>query len=288
MCEVDIKLYLRKAKLLMSCRNNILSDTRIVHYLVNQSNIVDIDIEKNKLSVDEKRHILTRNTPDMNLSDNECDKIVEAERFFPLLCKLYSCKEYKNKDILFFTEPETVLKDVILEFQKKDQGKYCALALLVLFQDDLCPNDLLENEDTVNKFKHKLKLYGLTETISPSAIGDNLNSLKDFLVIKVGDKYRFCHDFVMDVTTRVFGTEYPDETIEYADIRLLVKRERLWDCKELTDPFTLYLSDNYIEKLGERFLNELIGNRFMDVVLNPCMKEKGIIEALKKNNSKES
>lgn len=54
------------------------------------------------------------------------------------------------------------------------------------------------------------------------------------------------------------------------------------DCEEHNDPFTIYLSENCIEKNGERFLTKLIGNRFIYMVLNPCMRKKSVIEALKK------
>nr|XP_034329461.1 ankyrin-3-like isoform X2 [Crassostrea gigas]XP_034329462.1 ankyrin-3-like isoform X2 [Crassostrea gigas] len=281
--EKDLKLYLKTAKILMSCRTCIISDSRVERYLVNQSAMVDIDNEKNRLSIDEKRHILTEYKLNMNLSDDDCNEIVEVERYFPLLCNLYSSKdEYISKGVRFFTEPVTVLKEEIRGFKEKDKGKYCALALLVLFNDDLCVSDLLKNKDTENKFKHTLKLCGLPASTPVTAIENYLASLKDCFVKMIGDRYHFYHDLVMEVTTHVFGTDYPTETIKYADIGLLRKKVRLEDCKEHTDPFIIYLSDNYIEKLGERLFNELFGNRLIDVVLNPCLKTKRMIEALTK------
>eukprot|EP00105_Crassostrea_gigas_P040731 XP_019924879.1 PREDICTED: ankyrin-1-like [Crassostrea gigas] len=282
--EKELKLYLEKAKLMISCRNHIISDTRLTCCLANQSHIVDIDNTKNKLSVDEKRQILTKYTFDMNLSDKECDAIVEVERYFPLLCKLYSTNEdYKIKGIDFFTEPVTVLKDEILGFRKKDMVKYCALALLVLFNDDLCVSDLLKNKDTEIKFKHTLKLCGLQKNTPPLAIGDALMSLKgDFFVKKIGDMYHFYHDFVMEVTTYVFGTDYPTEMIKFADIGFLRRRVRLGDCEKHNDRFTIYLSDKYVIELGERLFNELFGERFLNVVLNPSLRNEKVIQLLEK------
>ncbi|XP_052703932.1 uncharacterized protein LOC128180109 [Crassostrea angulata] len=280
--EEDLKLFLKTAKILMSCRNHIISDSRVARYLVNQSAIVDIDDKNYKLSVNEKRHILTKYTSYMNLSDKDCNEIVKVERYFPLLCKLYSSRKKSIcKGIRFFTEPVTVLKEEIIEFKVKDKGKYCALALLVLFNDDLCVSDLLKDKNTENKFKHTLKRCGLPESTPITAIGDNLDSLKDCFVKTIGDRYHFYHDLVMEVTTHVFGTDYPTETIKYADIGLLRKKVRLEDCKEQTDPFTIYLSDKYIEDLGERLFTELFGNRLIDVALNPCLKNKKVIETLK-------
>ncbi|XP_034301452.2 ankyrin repeat domain-containing protein 50-like [Magallana gigas] len=281
--EEELKLYLKTAKLVMSSRNHIIFDTRVTHNLVNQSHIVNIDDDKYKLSVNEKRQILAIYTSDMNLSDKDCDEIVEVEMYFPLLCKLYSSKDdYKNMGIGFFKEPVTVLKEEIIGFRKKDIGKYCALALLVLFNDDLCVSDLLNNKDTEKKIKHTLKLCGLPKNTPPSVIGDNLNSIKDFFVKKIGDTYHFYHDFVNEVTTHVFGTDYPTSTIKYADIGFLRRRVGLENCQKHKDSFAIYLSDRYTEDLGERLFTELFGERLVDVVLNPCLRNKKIIKVLKK------
>nr|XP_034308583.1 ankyrin-3 isoform X2 [Crassostrea gigas] len=280
--EEELKLYLQTAKLMMSCRNHIISDARLTRNLVNQSHIVDIDDNKNKLSVDEKRKILTKYTFGMNLSETECEKIVEVERYFPLLCKLYSSKEDTPKNSIgFFTETVTVLQEEILGFRTKDKNKYCALALLVLYNNDLCVGDLLKKKDTENKFKHTLNLCGVPENTPPSAIGDTLNTLKGFFVKKIGDTYQFYHDLVMEATTHLFGTNYPAEIIKYADIGFLRRRVRFGNCDKRNDPFTIYLKDKYIEELEERLFTELFGERLLDVVLNPCLKNANVIKMLK-------
>ncbi|XP_065924639.1 uncharacterized protein [Magallana gigas] len=282
----ELELYLKSAKVVMSCRSHIIRDARLTRYLVNQSNVVNIDDKETKLSVKEKRQILTKYMSNVNLSDEDRCKILEVETYFPLLCKLYSSKEeYKHKGIEFFTEPVTVLKEEIIEFRKKDKGKYCALALLVLFNDDLCVRNLLNNQDTEYKFKHTLKLCGLPKNTPPSAIIDNLSSLKDFLVKKVGNMYHFYHDLVMEVTTYVLGTDYPTETIKYADIGFLRRRVALGNCEEHNDSFIVYLNDGYKEELGERFFTELLGERFLDVVLNPCLRNQTVTEIMKKKIS---
>eukprot|EP00105_Crassostrea_gigas_P037644 XP_019921792.1 PREDICTED: uncharacterized protein LOC109618466 [Crassostrea gigas] len=282
----EIELYLKAAKLVMSCRSHIMCDARLTRYLANEPNVVNIDDKETKLSVQEKRQILTNYTPNVNLSDEDCSKILEVETYFPLLCKLYFSKEYyKHKGIEFFTEPVTVLKEEIIGFRKRDKGKYCALALLVLFNNDLCVRNLLNNQETEYKFKHTLKLCGLPESTPPSAIIDNLSSLKDFLVKKVGNMYHFYHDLVMEVTTYVLGTDYPAETIKYADIGFLRRRVALGNCEEQNDSFIVYLNDGYKEELGERFLTELLGERILDVVLNPCLRNQTVTEIMKKKIS---
>ncbi|XP_065926160.1 uncharacterized protein [Magallana gigas] len=280
--EEELKLYLKTAKLIMSCRNHIISDTRVTRYLLNHTHTVNIDDNKYKLSVDEKRKILKKHTFSMNISKRDFDKIVEVKMYFPLLCKLFSSKEeFKDMGIYFFKEPVTVLKEEIIELKRNDKGKYCALALLVLFNDDLCISEIFKNKDTENKFKLALKLSGLPKRTLPSTIRDNLYCINDFLVKRMGDTYHFYHDFVMEVTTYVFGTDYPAETIKYADIGFLRRRVKLGNSDKCNDSFTIFLTDRYTEELGERLYTELFGERLLDVVLNPCLRNEKVIKVLK-------
>nr|XP_034330634.1 uncharacterized protein LOC105344498 isoform X7 [Crassostrea gigas] len=280
--EEEITTYLKTAKLFMSCRNYITSESRITRYLVQHSDIVDINNDQHKLSKQEKIQILNIYMSSLNLSKEECNRIVKTERYFPLLCKLYSeKKEYLGNIFKFFEEPVTVLEGEISYFKNKNKEKYLALVLLVLFNNKICIGNLLENKEYSEEFKHGLNLCGFN-SMAPFEVGNNLDSLNEYLVKKVDDTYHFYHDFVMEVTTHVFGTDYPTETIKYADIGFLRRRVKLGNFDKHDDSFTIYLSDRYIEKLGERLYTELFGERVVDVVLNPCLRNENVIEVLQK------
>lgn len=82
----------------------------------------------------------------------------------------------------------------------------------------------------------------------------------------------------------VIVTDYPKETIQYADIGFLrrcVNLESSYDkkkdgtlenCDQRIDKFTICLNDRYASFLEKRLFNEIFGDRMLDVVLNPCMK----------------
>lgn len=77
---------------------------------------------------------MNRYTSAINLSGKDRDKIVALEKYFPLLCKLYSNKEEnKNKGIRFFTKPVTVLKEDITGFRKKKTTKGTIVLWLFLY-----------------------------------------------------------------------------------------------------------------------------------------------------------
>lgn len=90
----------------------------------------------------------------------------------------------------------------------------------------------------------------------------------------------------MEVTTQVFGKYYPAEMIKYADTGFLRRRVRLGNCEINNDPFSIYLSERYIEELGERLFTELFKERFLDAVLNPCLRNEKVIKVLEKKNSR--
>lgn len=283
--EKKLPYYLKSetCKLLISCRKYVLFDKRVKGLLNDESCILDINSNKNRLNEHEKRNILYKHTSAMNLSKKQCDEIIESEDYFPLLCKLFSMKaDYKIAGVRFFKEPITVLVEEIRAIRKTDKITYCALGLLVLFNNDLRVESLLESDISENKFKKALKLCGLQKT-APFEIGDILESHTGFFTKKIGNTYQFYHDFVMEVTTQVFGSDYPTVMIKYADIGFLRRRVKLGTCVKQNDSFTIYLDDKHISDLAERFFADIFEERFLDVVLNPCLMNKKIIAVLKKN-----
>lgn len=95
---------------------------------------------------------------------------------------------------------------------------------------------------------------------------------------KLGDTYHFNHDFVMEVTTYVFGKYYPKSLIKYADIGFLRKNVRLQSSENQNNPLTLYLCNRDKTDLGKRLFCAVFGKDLLDVVLNPCLKDEKVIE----------
>lgn len=265
---------LKTVKLLMSCRTSVLLDYRVKR-LLKKSIIVKIDSDEFQLTEKEKRKIFNSYKGNKELSFIE-GEIFKIGPYFPLLCKLYfSNNEYQQCGVRFFKEPVEVFKTEIESYRNANPVKYCALVLLVLFDNDLRVNDLTRNKLSLQKYKHALELFGIAG-LAPYTIGDTLEFMKGFLVKKIDDSYQFYHDFVMEVTTFVFGTDYPRDLIECADIGFLRRRVRLKTCDGQYDPFTLYLNDTYKDQLGERLFNDILGIDFLEVVLNPCLKNEKV------------
>lgn len=292
--EEEIKTCLNKVIFLLTCRKNILSDERVFGLLKDGSYIVDIDDVQLKLRNYEKKTIWDIHTSSKKLSKKEFGELFHIEKYFPLLCRLHSCKDGEQTDSLrFFKERVIVLKEEIRYLKSSCKEKYCALVLLVLFNTVLYVNDMLRDKISKQKFKHALQLCRMNMNTSPCSIAQTLESLKGFFVKKIGDSFYFYHDLVMEVTTFIFGSDYPTEIIKYADIGFLRKRVKIESSieqNEQDDQFSIHLSDTHINTLGKRLFTDIFGERIWDVVLNPCLMNEKVakifVEELKHHPEK--
>lgn len=276
--EERLKIFLKKIKLLISCRKYILIDDRIKGLLKDRSNIIDINNDRFQLDNNEKQMIFNIHANDKKLSKKEFAEIGKIEEYFPLLCKMYFSKNRKQHDdmIPYFREPVAVVEGEIRSFRTSCKEKYCALVLLALLNTVPSVNDLRNHENSRKMFKIALELSGMQENTPPHIIGDALATLNGYFVKKIGNTYQFYHDFVMEVTTLVFGTDYPTDAIKYADISFLRKRVRIKNKNVVNDRLTIYVEDEHMNDLGKRLFDELFGNRFLHVVLNPCLTYENI------------
>uniref|UniRef100_A0A8W8IED9 Novel STAND NTPase 3 domain-containing protein n=1 Tax=Magallana gigas TaxID=29159 RepID=A0A8W8IED9_MAGGI len=214
-----LKACLRNNKMLLSSRKYILLDNRVKGILNDKSCSIDLSDDKHKLNNGEKETILRSYASNSGLLKDDISGILTTEEYFPLLCKLYFSD--KNKQTIgprFFKEPFNVCQEQIRNFRndskKECKKKYCALVLLVLCNNQLCVEDIQKNDCLKEKFELALKLCEMKANTASHTIGDALKTLEGFFVKKIDDTYHFYHDFVMEVTTFVFGTDYPRETIQ--------------------------------------------------------------------------
>lgn len=241
--EECLKAYLKKIKLLLSCRKYISCDHKVKGLLKDESKIVNLSCNQFKLSYEEKEQIWRKHAHGETVSREELELFVKEIQNFRKLCK----------------------------------EKYCALVLLLLFNNDISVEDIGESVISRTQFELALELCDMNKNTSPYAIIDAFETLQGFFVKRIGNRYHFYHDFVKEVTAFVFGKVYPLQMIHYADIGFLRKNVNLGH-HDKSDQLTIYLSDKYINALGKRLFNDFLGERLLDVVLNPCLKNKKVID----------
>ncbi|XP_062593543.1 ankyrin-1-like [Saccostrea cucullata] len=282
--EKTLEICLKKNKLLISCRRCVFNDKRIKGNLLDDSSVVEIDNEKNGLTIDEKRAILNQYSQNLHLSEEVVTEIIKTEAYFPLLCKLYSREaNYKEKGVDFFKNPYKFIKNEVEIWKKTDKKRFCSLILIVAFKNNLKIDAIVKNDICLMKFKEILGMCELQENIHVSVIRSTLHELKGSYVKRVGNAFQFLHDFIMEITTLVFGVDCPQETIQYADSGFLRRRVMIEDDteKEDRDPFTVYLPEEYIDDLVDRFIIDMQTEHLVDVLLNPCLRKECVINSFK-------
>lgn len=112
-------------------------------------------------------------------------------------------------------------------------------------------------------------------------IDKSLSSLEGFFVRKIGNRYQFYYDFLMEVIVFVFGIDYFVEMIKYVDISFFRRKVRLKDVDKYNDWFVIYLNDIYIDVLVERLFIDMFGVDLLEVVLNLCLRNKNVCKVFK-------
>nr|XP_022306072.1 uncharacterized protein LOC111112665 isoform X3 [Crassostrea virginica] len=281
-------LLIKRAKLLLTCRSLIVSDKRATGFFeqklgelgINEQKFVKVDIDDNhcRLTTDEKKSMFKKHLPHEKPTEKEFNQICKIDMYFPLLCKLCRGQLIQKRNIVdVFKEPANVLETEIKRYKTKDKEVYCGLVCLILSKNDLSLSDLKNNNELFSK---TLKMCELHHYTLPSTIIDKLKPLCGFLVKNNGEKYSFYHDFVMEVTTYVCGSDHPEEILDFADVSFLRKRVSV-EKRKSNDPFTIVLEHQHIEKLVNRLIKELSGDRFIEVILSPCLRNKHVIRCVK-------
>ena len=273
-----LNIFIVYGKLFMSCRKSILLDKRVGGFFKDKLKQIDINDSHCKLTTEEKEKMFQKHLSDKKEAKELFAKICDTEIYFPLLCKLYKGKLERNENVSNdLHEPVEVLKDEIESYKNKDKEKYCALVCLILSNNELCINDLKGNNEL---FSLCLQLCELPTHTSTDSIRNKLDSLEGFFVKTIGKKYSFYNDFIMEVTTHVFGSEHPRDTIKFADLSFLRKRIKI-ENSQSDDFLTIVVNEDNIVHLVDRFFEEMFGSRFIEVVLNPCLRHEHVINGIK-------
>lgn len=80
----------------------------------------------------------------------------------------------------------------------------------------------------------------------------------------------------MEITTYVFGSDHPEDTIKYADVSFLRRRVKLESSEDQNDQFVIVLGDKYIDDLSRTLFIVIFEEHLLDVFLNPCLKNKKV------------
>ncbi|XP_076078749.1 uncharacterized protein LOC143048761 [Mytilus galloprovincialis] len=256
----------KPVKLIMSCRLQVYHDRQMEALSFFQGcecNLLSADL---CLSRTEKQSIAEFY---LKTNASEISELYDMFDCFPLLCQLYS-KNLKLNIVNFFTNPFTVYKEEIDKLQTEGAHvKYCALALCVMFNNQLKEEWLTEDVDENIKtiIKNTYEACKVLEGTSRLVLRDELDSLTHTYIRKDGEVYRTIHDKLFDFLAFYFGSVMIYCLIKNANSRFI--RERFsFERKSNNDEFTIIVPTRYQQGYINRMVDDWSKGKVQDVFCN--------------------
>ncbi|XP_076079353.1 uncharacterized protein LOC143049638 [Mytilus galloprovincialis] len=256
----------KPVKLIMSCRLQVYHDRQMEALSFFQGcecNLLSADL---CLSRTEKQSIAEFY---LKTNASEISELYDMFDCFPLLCQLYS-KNLKLNIVNFFTNPFTVYKEEIDKLQTEGAHvKYCALALCVMFNNQLKEEWLTEDVDENIKtiIKNTYEACKVLEGTSRLVLRDELDSLTYTYIRKDGEVYRTIHDKLFDFLAFYFGSVMIYCVIKNANSRFI--RERFsFERKSNNDEFTIIVPTRYQQGYINRMVDDWSKGKVQDVFCN--------------------
>ncbi|CAC5385131.1 unnamed protein product [Mytilus coruscus] len=257
-------------KIIVACRLQVYQDDKFESLSVFKSCVCNLLSKNMRLSKAEKQSIA-----ELYLKSKAPDIINYYDLYdcFPLLCKSYHDNPALNITN-FFQNPYIVYEAEIDKLQKKGFfSKYCALALCVMFNNNLKEGILTEevNEETRTIIENTCVACKLDRGTSSLTLHDELNSLIHTFLKKEKNIYKTINDKIFDFLVFYFGKKIIHCLIKNAHISLI--RERfLLEKQNNVDQFITIVSLDDHKMYKKRMIDEWLKGEVMEVFCNINMK----------------
>ncbi|XP_052103696.1 putative ankyrin repeat protein RBE_0220 [Mytilus californianus] len=260
----------KQTKILAACRLQVYQDEKFESLSIFKSCVCNMLSENICLSKTEKKSIAKLY---LNAKASEISDFYDIYDCFPLLCKLY----HDNPELIitdFFQNPFSIYEAEIDNFLKKGHyGKYCALALCVMFNNKLKEEMLTEqvNEETRIIIENTCEACRLDRGTSRLVLQDELDSLTHTFIKKEQNMYKILHDKIFDFLAKIYGKNIIYCLIRNADSGL-IKERFLLETKDNMDPFITIIPKKYHQMYIQRMIDDWSNGKLQDVFSNINMK----------------
>lgn len=214
-------------KLLASCRLQIYNDPkfrRLKHFFLNECNLLSSQFS----TLPEERQLIAEKYFPKSLV-NYIRDLIEMYDFFPLLCKLYHRRPSVDARV-FFSKPISGIRDDLLEIQQNDKMQYCAIIMVILFNNRFQFQWLRSHSPETTAAIQALSKECCVDLSTQSArrqFKDHLDALLKTYIKKSENSYRMIHDKIYDIGAVVCGQHLSECFINHADNTFIGDRFRL-------------------------------------------------------------
>ncbi|VDI73393.1 Hypothetical predicted protein [Mytilus galloprovincialis] len=263
--RIKVLIQNKLTKIIVSCRLQVYKDEKFASLSIFRTCVCNLQSDDLCLLQTEKQLIA-----ELYLGTKASTIIQYCDLYecFPLLCKLYSDSTGLNISD-FFKDPFSVYEAEIEKLHKVDCGKYCALALCVMFnnafEEELFTGDI--DKETRKRIKNICEECKLERGTSRLLLLDEVKTLEQSFLKKEKNVYKAIHDKVFDFLVYYFGQKMIPCLIKNADSVVIMQRFLL-DKTDGKDEFITVLPHKYHEKYIQRMIEDWSRGRVQCVFRN--------------------
>ncbi|VDI12569.1 Hypothetical predicted protein [Mytilus galloprovincialis] len=263
--QIKMLIENKLTKIIVACRLQVYQDEKFESLSIFRTSVCNLRTKDLCLSETEKTSIAEIY---LKTKASEIIQYCDLYDFFPLLCKLYN--ESPEVNITeFFKNPFSVYETEINKLNKKGHyRKYCAMALCVMFNNNLKEEMFSEeiNVETRKIIKETCEACRLDRGTSRLVLLDELNSLEHTFIKKEHGIFKTKHDKLFDFLAYYFGQKMIQCIIRNAHSVFIMQRFLL-ERKDNMDQFITIVPPKYHQMYMQRMIDDWSIGR-VDCVFN--------------------
>ncbi|XP_052081876.1 uncharacterized protein LOC127719677 isoform X2 [Mytilus californianus] len=268
--HVKVMMQNKQTKVIVACRLQIYQDKKFESLPIFRTCVCNLLSEDLCLLKTEKQSIAKLY---LETKASEIIQYCDLYDCFPLLCKLY--KDNPELNITdFFKNPFSVYTAEIDKLDKNGHnGKYCGLALCVMFNNNLKEEWLTEeiDEKKTKRIKNTCEASRLERGTSRLVLLDELNSLEHTFIKKEQNVFKTKHDKLFDLLAYYFGQKMIQCLIKNAHPVVIMQRFLL-DRIDDMDQFITIVPPEYHLMYIQRMIDDWSKGQVQIVFNNINMK----------------
>ncbi|VDH93536.1 glycerophosphodiester phosphodiesterase [Mytilus galloprovincialis] len=252
--QIKMLIENKLTKIIVACRLQVYQDEKFESLSIFRTSVCNLRTKDLCLSETEKTTIAEIY---LKTKASEIIQYCNLYDFFPLLCKLYN--ESPEVNITeFFKNPFSVYETEINKLNKKGHyRKYCAMALCVMFNNNLKEEMFSDeiNVETRKIIKETCEACRLDRGTSRLVLLDELNSLEHTFIKKEHGIIKTKHDKLFDFLAYYFGQKMIQCIIRNA-YSVFIMQRFLLERKDYMDQFITIVPPKYHQMYMQRMIDD--------------------------------
>ncbi|XP_052083265.1 ankyrin-1-like isoform X2 [Mytilus californianus] len=256
-------------KIIVACRLQVYLDEKFESLSVFKINVCNLLSEDLCLSSTEKKSIAAIYLK----TEASCIiNYIDLHNCFPLMCKMYHDNPERNISD-FFQNPFSAYEVEMEQIRIKGcLGKFCALSLCVMFNNELEEEVFTEDRNTEIRtiIENTCKACRLEKGTTGFTLLKELDSLEHTFIKKIGGAYKTINDKLFDFLSNYFG-KYMIQTLIKNGHSDLIKERFVFEREDGMDQFITVVPFEYHDTYIQRIIDDWSNGKVVTVFCNKNM-----------------